>query len=100
MYTCMCVCACLLCCLATHNCKNLLGLGTSIYRRTGRHSTCMSLFKTRSWWSTTAGFEEFHDNHSLAVGNTDNSVDGYGMTFRNTGSPPKRLLFFFIFLSS
>lgn len=37
----------------------------------------MSLFKTRSWWTTTAGFEEFHDNHSLAIGNIDNSVDGY-----------------------
>lgn len=36
----------------------------------------MSLFKTRSWWATTAGLEEFHDNRSLAVGNVDNSVDG------------------------
>lgn len=48
----------------------------------------MSLFKTRSWWATTAGFEEFHDNHSLAVGNTDNSADGSG-TVEIVICPPK-----------
>lgn len=39
----------------------------------------MSLFKARDWWSTTSGFEEFHDLGSLCAANIDNSPNGYGM---------------------
>ena len=38
----------------------------------------MSLFKARDWWSTTSGFEEFHDLGCLCVGNIDNNPSGYG----------------------
>lgn len=38
----------------------------------------MSLFKTRDWWSTTTGYEEFHDIGSLCVANVDNSPSGHG----------------------
>lgn len=59
----------------------------------------MSLFKTRSWWATTAGLEEFHDNRSLAVGNVDNSVDGSG-TVEIMICPPKKACVIFRFLST
>ena len=39
----------------------------------------MSLFKAREWWSTTAGYEEFHDIGCLCVGNIDNSSSNIGM---------------------
>jgi len=38
----------------------------------------MSLFKAREWWSTTAGYEEFHDIGCLCVGNIDNSQSNEG----------------------
>ena len=38
----------------------------------------MSLFKARDWWSTTSGFEEFHDLGCLGVGNLDNSPSPFG----------------------
>lgn len=38
----------------------------------------MSLFKARDWWSTTSGYEEFHDIGSLCVANVDNSPSGHG----------------------
>lgn len=34
----------------------------------------MSLFKAREWWSTTSGYEEFHDLGNLCIGNLDNST--------------------------
>ena len=39
----------------------------------------MSLFKAREWWSTTSGYEEFHDTGCLCVANIDNNTAGHGM---------------------
>ena len=39
----------------------------------------MSLFQVREWWSTLAGFEEFHTTGSLAVTKLDPSTSYNGM---------------------
>ena len=39
----------------------------------------MSLFKVREWWSTTSGFEEFHDLGCLCVANLENLPAEFGM---------------------
>lgn len=44
----------------------------------GTLAAAMSLFKARDWWSTTSGYEEFHDIGSLCVANVDNSPSGHG----------------------
>ena len=41
-------------------------------------AAAMSLFTARDWWSTTTGYEEFHDIGSLCVANVDNSPSGHG----------------------
>ena len=38
----------------------------------------MSLFRAREWWSTTSGYEEFHDLGCLCVANIDNSPSKNG----------------------
>ena len=41
----------------------------------------MSLFKARDWWTTTSGYEEFHDLGCLCVANIDNNKNGHGKKF-------------------